>query len=470
MSGTVVVVGGGVTGLAAAWALATAPGERSVVLLEAGDRTGGALAPVRLELPGAGAPLVLDGGAESLLARRPEAVALAREVGLGDDLVTPAAARAAVLSRAALHPLPGGTLLGVPGDPEALRGLLTDAEVARAGAEVLDGPVADDVDVAGWVAGRLGPAVVDRLVEPLLGGVYAGSAAGTSLRAALPPLARAAAAGTSVLDAVSAATTAGAGAGGPVFAGVRGGVWRLAEALTRALVAAGVEVRLHAPVAGLHRAGTGWRLDVEGVGPVEAAAVVLALPAAPTAALLADVAPAAARGLAGVPAASLALVTAALPAGSLTGAADLAGLSGVLVPPAEGRLVKAMTFSSAKWDWVARAAAPHEVLRLSVGRYGDDAVLARDDAALAGAVVADAADALGVPLEPLATAVSRWTAALPQYRVGHLDVVAAVRAAVAEQPGLAVAGATYDGVGVPACIASGRRAALEVLAGTAAAG
>ncbi|CAA9409363.1 MAG: Protoporphyrinogen IX oxidase, aerobic, HemY, partial [uncultured Quadrisphaera sp.] len=219
MSGTVVVVGGGVTGLATAWALARAPGERSVVLLEAGGRTGGALAPVRLDLPGG--PLVLDGGSESLLARRPEAVALAAEVGLGDDLVSPTTARAAVLSRGALHPLPAGTLLGVPGDPAALRGLLTDEEVARASAEVLGGPVHGDVDVAGWVAGRLGPAVVDRLVEPLLGGVYAGSATGTSLRAALAPLAVAASAGTSVLDAVAAAVggpgggPGGARAGGP---------------------------------------------------------------------------------------------------------------------------------------------------------------------------------------------------------------------------------------------------------------
>jgi oxygen-dependent protoporphyrinogen oxidase len=127
--------------------------------------------------------------------------------------------------------------------------------------------------------------------------------------------------------------------------------------------------------------------------------------------------------------------------------------------------VKAMTFSSAKWPWVAEAAGGRVVARLSVGRHGEEAVLARSDADLLHAAVADAADLLGVPLRPLAATTTRWDAALPQYRVGHVDLVARVRAAVAEHPGLAVAGAAYDGVGVPACISSAERAAAEVLAG-----
>jgi oxygen-dependent protoporphyrinogen oxidase len=179
----VAVVGGGISGLTAAWRLATAPGAPRVVLLEAAGRTGGALQRVRV---GGADGVVVDGGAEALLARRTEALRLAAELGLGGDLLPPATTRAAVASRGALHPVPRGTLMGVPGDPGALAGLLEPPEVERARVEVLGPPVDGDVAVAGWLSARLGAAVVDRLVEPLLGGVYAGTAAELSLRATVP--------------------------------------------------------------------------------------------------------------------------------------------------------------------------------------------------------------------------------------------------------------------------------------------
>jgi len=477
MSRRVVVVGGGVAGLTAAWRLATAPapGEPpQVLLLEATGRTGG---PLQREELAEG--VVVDVGAESLLARRTEAVGLAAEVGLSRDLVPPATTRAAVASHGALHPMPRGTVMGVPGDPAALAGLLTDEEVARALAERVGAPVADDVAVAAWVAERLGPAVVDRLVEPLLGGVYAGSAAALSLRATVPALWPAARDGSPVLAAVreqaaraGAAQGAGTAAGGAVFAGVRGGVARLAEQLTAALPRVGVALRLGARVRSLSAApGSGWLLELEGGEEVGADAVVLAVPPGPASALLEGVAPAAAAELAHVPTASLALCTLLLPPGALDDATDDTGapLSGVLVPPVEGRLVKAMTFASRKWSWVGEAAGGAEVLRLSVGRHGEGGALALPDAELLAAAVADASGVLGLELAPTASLVTRWADALPQYGVGHVDRVARVRAAVAEHPGLAVAGATYDGVGVPATIASAGRAAAQVLASLAAA-
>ncbi len=450
------VVGGGASGLVAAWRLHRA-GVR-VVLLEQSGRTGGVLRVG--EVGGA----TVDLGAESLLARRPEAVDLAREIGLGDDLVHPAATRAAVWSRGALHPMPTGTVMGVPSDPAVLAGLLTDDEVARARAEVVGAPLTDDVGVAELVASRLGQAVVDRLVDPLLGGVYAGRAERLSLRATVPALWPAARDARPLTEVAAEAAAGAAGRGGPVFAGVRGGVGRLAEELTARLVEGGVEVRTGACVQRVTPDGPRWRVELgpAGRGPVlDVDAVVLAVPAPATARLLEPLLPTAAARLREVRVASLALVTAMLPAGALD---DVAGeLSGVLVPAVEGRLVKAMTFSSRKWDWVREKASGRDVLRLSVGRAGEERTLQRGDPDLVRAALADAAEVLGVPLEPTATAVTRWGGGLPQYDVGHLDLVADVRAQLSSVPRLAVAGSVWDGVGVPACVATATAAAEELL-------
>jgi protoporphyrinogen/coproporphyrinogen III oxidase len=474
----VAVVGGGVTGLAAARELLQAPGRRRVVVLEQGARLGGLLHGVPL---GGSAEPFLDVGAEAFLARRPEGLDLVADLGLGGDLVHPATSRAAVLARGRLHPMPAGTVMGVPG-----RGSLTGAAAvlgedgaARAAAERVDGPVSgDDVAVGPFVAGRLGRAVVDRLVEPLLGGVYAGSAERLSLRATVPALWPAARDGVPLLDAV--AEVAAAAGGGPVFGGVRGGLGRLARVLTERIAADGAEVRTGTVVHALERGGSGqpgdeargWRLRL---GPawgdevLDADAVVLALPGARAARLLRGPVPSAAA-LESLETASVAVVSGVAPAGTLDGLLPGGDLSGVLVPPVEGRLVKAMTFSSRKWDWVREAAGGRDVLRLSVGRAREEGDLQRPDEALAAAAVADAEGALGRPLPLADVRVTRWGGALPQYDVGHLARVAAVRTALAAVGRVAVAGAAYDGVGVPACLASARAAARAVLADLAPAG
>lgn len=490
----VVVVGGGISGLAAAWDLAQE--DVDVVLLEAAPRVGGPLQTA--ELAAGTTPVTVDVGAESLLARRPEAVELAREVGLARDLVQPATTRAAVVLRGQRHPVPRGTVMGVPADPASMAGLLTAVEVARAADERLTEPLGEDgdVDVASFVAARLGSAVVDALVEPLLGGVYAGRASGLSVRSVLPALWPAARDGASLLEAVRAAARAsqaasspsappdgggalglvGTAAGGGVFAGVRGGVGRLPGAVAASLGGRGAEVRTSARVKRLRRVGGAWQVDVEdrwtGLVRREAAdGVVLAVPPPAAAALLAGEAPDASAAMAQVDDAGLALVTLLLPPGSLDALVDDEGdpLSGLLVPPSEGRLVKAVTASSRKWAWVARAAGRAagegtEVLRLSVGRRGEGAVLARPDAALLAAVLEDGGELVGHRLDPLASLVTRWPAALPQPDVGHAARVAAVQRDVATLPGLALAGAAVDGVGVPACIAAARRAAGVVVA------
>ncbi|MGG5258821.1 protoporphyrinogen oxidase [Phycicoccus avicenniae] len=451
----VAVVGGGIAGLSTALDVLDALPDAHVTVLEAGDRFGGKL---RVE-PVAGC--VVDVGAESLLATRPEAVDLALRVGVDPaDVVSPATTSAAVWSRGALHALPRGTVMGVPTDPPSALGVLTASEVQRATAEVAwpGGAVAEDVSVGEYVSARMGRAVVDRLVEPLLGGVYAAHADRLSLRATVPALWERAVRGASLLDPLPVR----ADGARPPFAGLRGGVGRLPGEVVEALRARGALLRTGAVVRGLERAGERWRLVVGSAADpvaVEADAVVLAVPPAPASRLLAELAPAAARGLAEVETASMAVVTLAV---RRDGLPDLPG-SGFLVPPVEGRAIKASTFSSAKWEWVGQLSSDVVHLRASLGRAREEAVLQRDDADLVTLAVAEVGEALGRPLPPVVDHhVQRWGGGLPQYAVGHVERVAAIRAEVAHLPGVEVAGATYDGVGVPAVIASAALAARGV--------
>ncbi|MFF6888359.1 protoporphyrinogen oxidase [Streptomyces sp. NPDC012421] len=457
-----VVVGGGITGLAAAHRLLAA-GAR-VTLLEAGGRLGGKLLAGEI----AGAPV--DLGAESLLARRPEAVALAQAVGLGDRLQAPGTTTASVWSRGRLVPMPKGHVMGVPGDPGAVAGLLSEEGLRRIGrdTELPLTEVGDDTAIGAYVAERMGREVVDRLVEPLLGGVYAGDAYRISMKAAVPALFEAARRHPTLTAAVRAVQAAGAavpadaagaatGLGGAAFAGLSGGIGTLPGAVADAVRAAGGTILTDAPATALLRDGTGWRV-VTPERTLDADAVVLAAPAPVAARLLGGPAPEAAALLGEIAYASMALVTLAFRR------ADLPALpgSGFLVPPVDGHTIKASTFSSQKWRWVGEAAPELFVLRTSVGRHGEDTWLHRDDEDLVAASLKDLGAAAGLAARPVATTVTRWTDGLPQYPVGHLDRVARVRAALAALPGLRLAGAAYDGVGIPACVASAHRAADAV--------
>lgn len=443
-----VVVGGGIAGLVAARDLALAG--RDVLLLESSAEVGGKLRTAEV------AGLRVDVGAEAMLARRPEGVALAAEVGAA--VVHPTDATSGVWSRGALRAMPR-SLMGVPFDLDQLAasGVLSAEGTARASHETwsADDADLDDVSVGDLVASRLGEEIVQRLVEPLLGGVYAGHAHDISAAAAVPQLLAMARRGALLEQAAAVPTSSG-----PVFATLPGGMGRLPG-----LVAAdgGFEVRTSATVRALQRTSRGWSLTV---GPttraetVEADAVVLATPAAPTARLLADAAPAAASELAAVEAASVAVVTLAFRSADVPDA--LLDRSGFLVPPVEQRAIKASTFSFAKWAWVRDLDRDLMVLRTSLGRHREEASLQADDDGLVEVSLVDLAAMAGLTARPVDTHVQRWGGALPQYAVGHLDRVARVRAAVAALPGLAVCGAAYDGVGIPAVIGSARRAVASV--------
>ena len=465
-----VVVGGGISGLAAAEFLRRdAPPATRVTILEAADRVGGKLRVSEL----AGVPL--DECAESLLLRRSEGVGLAAAAGL--ELAPAVTTSASLWTRGRLRPLPPRTVMGVPTDLRALAAsrLLRPGELARVMADgwLPRARLGDDVSVGRHVAARLGTGVLDRLVEPLLGGIYAGRAEDLSMAATLPQLWPYVRRERSLLAADRACRRATGlpGGGGPpgepgnapvegaVFGAPPGGLGRLPEAvatLSRATVRTGVTVRA------LRRTSTGWQIVT---GPasdpevIAADAVVLAVPPAPAARLLSDEVPGAAVELGRVRTASMAVVSLAFPAKAVPAVTG----SGFLVPPVEARTVKAVTFSSAKWSSVAAAAPGLALLRASVGRLGEEAVLQRDDRELAGLAVADLTDALGITAAPVDVRVTRWGGGLPQYDVGHRDRVARIRAAVAGVAGLAVCGATYDGVGVPACIATAESAVADLL-------
>lgn len=426
------VVGGGIAGLAAALRLRDrfGPGAQ-ITVYEQGRELGGKLRGA------ADAFLMYDGASES------PAAALARRVGL--PLVHPQPVPAALVVDGELRQIPGGTLVGVPGDLAALAGVARVCDRDRDQGRPLLAP-GEDVAVGTLVRARLGDQVVDRLVDPMLGGVYAGRADALSLAATMPALAAACRTEPTLVGAVRAALASRRRAPGPVFASVAGGLGRLAEAVAAQSKAT---IRLGQPVRELVPDGAGWRLVVGSTrdhSNEPADAVVLALPARPAARLLAF-APEAAGLVGALDYASVALVRLVFPAGTV-----LPELSGFLVPADQGMLIKAATFMSRKW-----AGVPGVQIRASVGRYGESALLRLADPALVDRVRADLARIAGDLPAPVATSVHRWGGALPQYAPGHVDRVAAARSGLPAS--VQLAGAGYDGVGIPACVRSGEAAA-----------
>jgi protoporphyrinogen/coproporphyrinogen III oxidase len=445
------VVGGGIAGLAAAHRLRELDPELEILVLERADGLGGKIQTQ----PFAGQPV--ETGAESLLMREAggesAALALARRLGLGDALVHPSPVPAALAIDGALHPIPGGTLMGIPADPARIGDIAgvtnTDTDEGR---PLLAG--GEDVAVGALVRSRLGDEVVRRLVDPLLGGVYAGRADELSLQATIPGLHRTAQASHTLTEAVAGAMRAAPRpAGTPVFASVQGGLSRLVTAVAAASRA---DVRLGQTVRALDRTAKSWRVTVgPTVSPsyLEAEAVVLAVPAAPAARLLPGIDAEAADAVGQLAYASVALVTLALPAGTV-----LPPLSGFLVPAGEGFAVKAATFVTTKWPELAGEAV---VIRASLGRHGESDALHLTDEALVELVRDELGRIAGGALPaPMAARVNRWGGALPQYGVGHVTRIAAVRSGLPSS--LALAGAAVDGVGIAACVRSGEAAAEQV--------
>ncbi|MFI9817908.1 protoporphyrinogen oxidase [Saccharothrix variisporea] len=460
----VAVVGGGISGLAAAHRLRCLLGPQArITVLEQADRLGGKLRTA--EVGGRR----YDVGAEAFLHRRPEARELVAELGLGEQVVHPTRSPSAIRAAGELRSVPAHTLMGVPASVEAVRQVLSPAGLKRVEDEPTLPPIrldGGDVSVGALLRARFGPEVPDRLVGPLLGGVYAGRADGLGLRATMPQLATALDSGVGSLLAAAATTMPAPPqphtTPAPVFGTLSAGLSTLVDGLVAASAA---EVRLGLPVRAVIRREHDWRLEIgTPTNPevLDVDGVVLAVPAPSARKLLADVAPAASKEYAKVELASMAVVALALPPGT-----ELPDRSGTLLAEGERHAdgtpfsAKAFTYSSRKWSHLAGEPV---LVRGSVGRHGDVGVLQRDDEDLVRAVRDDLRELTGITATPIDTLVTRWGGGLPQYGVGHLDVVRGIEDAVAEVPGLAVAGATLHGVGIPACIATGDAAAARVAA------
>lgn len=459
MAARVVVVGGGIAGLAAAYRLRTLRPDARITIVESSSRLGGKL---RTREVAGGA---VDVGAEAFVLRNPAAARLVDELGLTDRLVHPVLAAATVRAAGRTVPLPKRTFLGLPSGADEVRDVLTPSAAAKVAAErdlpplaIDTDPTAPDVSVGQVIAERFGRELVDRLVEPLLGGVYAGRADMLGLRATMGPLVGGHQTLTDAVGRVLGPPRQGARP--PVFGALRGGM----DVLVQELATRGAaEVRLGLPVRALDRTGTGWRLEIGSAAAPEfldADAVILAVPAPSARKLLERVAPVASAAYGSVEVASMAVVSLALPPDAV-----LPESTGVLLSVGERHAdgtpftAKAFTFSSRKWG---RAAGEPVRLRASVGRYGEAGTLQRDDDELVAAVLSDLWELTGVGAAPVERIVTRWGGGLPQYGVGHTAAVATITGQLAEIPGLAVAGATLRGVGIPATIESADAAAAAI--------
>jgi oxygen-dependent protoporphyrinogen oxidase len=440
----IAVVGGGISGLAAALDLV----ERAeVTLFEAGERLGG---PIRtVEFAGA----TVEAGPDAFLARRPEMIDLAARVGFAtDELISPTAADAGIWTRGAVRQMPAGLVMGVPRSADHLgdTGIISADGVARAAAERELPPldVGDDIGMGDLVRRRFGEEVFERLVDPLMGGVHAGRSELLSAAVAMPQLLAAARSGRSLSESLPVPPPSS----DPVFYTVQSGLGDVIDAAGKQLP----DVRYQSPVEELRVVGGGWEIGGESFD-----GVVVATHAPVTAGLIAEIAPDAARVLTTMEYASVVLTLLAYPTDAF---ASPPSTSGYLVPRVEQKLTSAVSWWNAKWS--QRAPDGTQVVRVSTGRSDDVRHRDLSDDELVAALHRELVEATGVRADaPIETRVSRYEESLPQFKVGHLTNVAAVaHASAANAPApLALAGSYLEGLGLPACVASGQTAAARVL-------
>lgn len=461
--GHVVIVGAGITGLVAAHRLLH-PTEASdrparVTVIESSASIGG-----KIRTSPFGGLTAVDEGPDSYLARVPAAGRLARELGLASELTNPTSAHAAVF-RGELHPIPAGLLMGVPTGMMSLArsGLLTRRAKVRAAMEPILPSSGDHRDSVGnFVRQRFGRQVHDFLVDPLVGGIYAADTANFSL-AMVPQLADLAT-GRSVLLTARRHRRANPPNSAPVFETPRSGLAAITNALRDRIVAAGGTIQTDTHVVGIFRDGVGYRVHTSRSNTVTADAVIVASPAATSAAFIEGLSPDVAESLATMNHASVVMVTLRASGPDL---ARFDGMSGYLVPkPNQGR-VTAVSFGSNKWaHWKPEDGST--IMRVSMGRDGaptDDLVHEWSDDQLVVRAMDEIRAHTGARFDVHEHRVTRWSDSFPQYRPGHLERIERIENLLArDAPGVRLAGASVRGIGIAACITQAEAASTSVRA------
>ncbi len=467
----IVIVGGGMAGLGLAHALAQRRSDAArpwrITVVDARPRWGGVVRTVVED------GFVVEGGPDSVLAFKPAAVRLWRALGLGEAIMgtDPRYKGAFVFARGQLHRLPEGLTLMIPSrlGPLFRTSLLSWKGKLRAALDLIPRRIAPpdgDISVADFIAGHLGQEVLAYIVEPLFAGIYAGDARRLSVAATYPQLLDLERRYGSLLWGLLAARRARARQGAPgargtrsAFVTLRRGLAQGVDALVTALQRAGVRLVAAAPVTRVVPTAQGWRVETE-QGPMRANAVALALPAWQAARLVEGFDPALADALLAVPYASTATVSLAYRAADI--AHPMPGY-GFVVPRVEGRPLVAGTWTTRKFPH--RSPEGTVLIRLFLGRAGDDRIAHADEAELAALARQELAEIMGVRAEPLRTWVFRWPRVLPQYEVGHAERVRAIQQRVRGHPGLYLLSNAWDGVGIPDRLAAAERLADELVRG-----
>jgi len=448
-----VVVGGGLAGLAAAYRLESLLPEAEIVLVERTERVGGALLTERAD------GFVIEGGPDSFLSRKERGVGLCKELGIADELVGRRRenARSYVRRGSELHQLPEGLTGMIPTDLDSLAEstLLSQAGRERLAAEVdlPPEPPGADESIASFVTRRLGQEAYERLVEPLMTGIYGGDGAQLSLQATFPNLRALELEHGSLIRGLLAQSETSASTH-PSFVtlafGMQALVERLSEHLRRTVVLTG------RTALALHSTKSGYELELDGDERIPAAGVVLAIPAFAAADLLAELDHELAGVHAEVPYGSSVVVSLAYREDQI--AHPLDGY-GYVVPRAAGSDVLACSWTSSKWE--GRAPEGSVLIRVYAGRFGERDITADSDDELV-ALARNELRLLEVEAEPHLSRVHRWPRGMPQYVLGHPERLERIESALTDHPGLALAGAAYRGVGVPDCIHSGEEAARSL--------
>jgi protoporphyrinogen/coproporphyrinogen III oxidase len=471
-SHTVVIVGGGISGLATAFALqeqAAAAGlSIRCTVLEAGASWGGKIVTHRI------GDLVTEAGPDSFLSQKQAGLDLCHKLGLTDQLINTneTGKKAFVLHGGRLHELPEGLVSFVPKQlgPFLRSGLLSWAGLARMGMDVLipRGPSEGDESLASFFRRRFGAQAFERVLEPLMAGIYAGDAEQMSVQATFPRFPELEQEYGSIIRGMmatkkQAASAPASGARRTMFVSLKHGLGDLVTALTERLTQQGVELRLGCQVEALrvrsHQPAR-WMYDLilSDRAALSTESLVLATPAYVSAELLRPLTPMAGGLLDLIPYASTATIAMAFPADAVAGAVEGFGF---IVPRKEGRDLIAATWTSLKWPH--RAPTDQVLVRCYVGGVGRDAILQLGDEQLVAKVRAELSALCGIKAEPTYVEVNRWWKAMPQYTLGHLSRLTQLDAALSRYPGLVLTGAGYRGVGIPDCIRDGAIAAGRII-------